>query len=84
MRRYSVAQARERFAEVLDAAESGQAVVIERRGVRFVVAASRPRGRRPGRRRSVIRRIDPAVVAGEWTWTWKADGLRFAHRPGSA
>jgi prevent-host-death family protein len=40
MKRYSVAQARQQFAELLDSAERGDAVVIDRRGVRFVVEAS--------------------------------------------
>jgi hypothetical protein len=38
MRRYTAAQARQRLAEVLDTAKSGEAVVIERRGERFRVA----------------------------------------------
>lgn len=81
MKRYSMAQARQQFAELLDAAERGQPVLIERRGVRFVVEARRrPRPRR-GRRRSIFDRLDPAIAAGEWTWSWKRDGLRFRSRP---
>ena len=37
-----MAEARQRLAELLDTAERGQAVMIERRGVRFVVEAQRP------------------------------------------
>ncbi len=37
MKRYSVAGARARFSDLLDAAEQGQPAVIERRGVRFVL-----------------------------------------------
>jgi prevent-host-death family protein len=37
MKRYSASQARARLAEVLDAAQRGMPVVIERRGVRYVV-----------------------------------------------
>jgi len=39
MKRYTTAQARKQFAELLDAAERGQDVVIERRGVLFVLHA---------------------------------------------
>ena len=80
MKRYTVAQARRQFAEVLDSAERGDPVVIERRGVRFVVEAQRRRRRPPARRTSMIQHLDPAVAAGEWTWSWKADGLRFKSR----
>jgi antitoxin (DNA-binding transcriptional repressor) of toxin-antitoxin stability system len=75
-----MAEARQRFAEMLDAAERGQPVVIERRGVRFVVEAQRARPRRTGARKSIIARMDPAVAAGEWTWTWEAKGLSFTPR----
>ena len=80
MKRYTVAQARQQFAEVLNAAERGQPVIIERRGVRFMVEAQPQRRRSSTRRRSQIERLDPAVAAGEWTWSWKADGLQFKSR----
>jgi antitoxin (DNA-binding transcriptional repressor) of toxin-antitoxin stability system len=81
MKRYTVAQARQQFAEVLNAAERGDPVVIERRGVRFVIEAQQRRRRPSARRKSIIQHLDPAVAAGEWTWGWKADGLRFKSRP---
>jgi antitoxin (DNA-binding transcriptional repressor) of toxin-antitoxin stability system len=80
VKRYNVAQARQRFAELLDSAEQGHPVVIERRGVRFVVEARRRDRQRSGRRKSIIERMDPAVAAGDWTWSWNADGLRFKRR----
>lgn len=80
MKRYTMAQARQRFSEVLDAAERGQPVVVERRGVRFVVQAAPARRRRERRRKSLVAYVDPAVAAGEWTWNWSARGLRFAGR----
>lgn len=80
MKRYSTAQARESFAELLDAAEAGRSVVIERRGVRFVLRADRPGRRPPKSRRRVIQVVDPAVTAGQWTWTWRRQGLEFAPR----
>jgi prevent-host-death family protein len=80
MKRYTTAQARQRIAELLDAAEKGQPVVIERRGVRFVVQARRAPRRTTSRRKSIIVRLDPAVARGDWTWAWAAEGLRFATR----
>ena len=47
MKRYTVAQVRERLSEALDSAEAGKPVVIERRGVRFRLEAARP-ARLPG------------------------------------
>jgi antitoxin (DNA-binding transcriptional repressor) of toxin-antitoxin stability system len=81
VKRYSMAQARQQFAELLDAAERGHPVVIERRGVRFVMEARRRPRPRPVRRRSIIQRMDPAVASGEWTWSWNARSLRFKGRP---
>ena len=80
MRRYTSSQARERLSDVLDAAERGEAVVIERRGARFSLRVERA-SRTPARRRlPAIEMLDPAVAAGEWTWTWKPGGLAFRGR----
>jgi len=77
MKRYTSSQVRERLADVLDAAERGEEVIIERRGVRYFVRAERAKPpRRP--RKPIIRTLDPGVAAGEWTWTWKADGVAFS------
>jgi antitoxin (DNA-binding transcriptional repressor) of toxin-antitoxin stability system len=79
MKRYTSSQVRERLADVLDAAERGEEVIIERRGVRYFVRAERatlaPRTRKP-----LIRILDPGVAAGEWTWAWNADGLTFSSK----
>jgi len=76
MKRYASSQVRERFAEMLDAAEKGEEVFIERRGVRYVLRAE---SRRPSRKRrqSLIAYMDPAIEAGQWTWELGADGLQF-------
>ncbi len=75
MKRYTVVQLRNRLADALDEAERGAAVVIERRGVRYVLRAERtPRRRRT--RRSVIETLDPAVAQGQWEWAWTPEGLR--------
>jgi len=79
MKRYGVAQARIHFSHLLDAAEAGDAVVIERRGTRFRLAAA---GRRTRHARSgtIIEHIDPDVLEGQWTWHWADGGMRFSAR----
>jgi antitoxin (DNA-binding transcriptional repressor) of toxin-antitoxin stability system len=78
MKRYSAAQARQHLAAVLDAAEAGESVVIERAGVRFRVQAEGKRSRR--RRPPVVEWLDPAVESGNWSWVWTKRGLRFSAR----
>jgi antitoxin (DNA-binding transcriptional repressor) of toxin-antitoxin stability system len=78
MKRYTVAQARMRIAEVLDSAERGESVVIERQGIRFQVLASKPK---PARKRAALLEIlDPSVAAGNWTWTEGPGGWTFTPR----
>jgi prevent-host-death family protein len=75
MKRYSVAEARARFSDLLDAAEQGEPAVIERRGVRFVI---RPEATsRRAARQKMIESVDPDVARGQWTWDWSAAGLEF-------
>ena len=78
MKRYTAATARQQFSLLLDAAERGETVLIERRGVRFRVHTERPSAPKRTPRASVIEIVDPAVVAGEWTWEWEPKGIRFA------
>lgn len=80
MRRYTSSELRSRLAEVLDAAERGEGVVIERRGVRFALRAERRTSARRSRRRSLIEALDPAVADGQWTWAWGPGGLQFDGR----
>jgi antitoxin (DNA-binding transcriptional repressor) of toxin-antitoxin stability system len=78
-KRYTVVQARERLSTVLDEAEKGAPVIIERRGVRYqvsVVTASRRRRKAAPR----IEVLDPAIDDGQWSWTWGAGGLSFRAR----
>ena len=79
MKRYTVAQARERLADVLDEAERGGSVVIERRNVQYVVQVRRA-PRPPRVRPSVIETLDPAVASGQWQWDWTARGVKFTSR----
>jgi antitoxin (DNA-binding transcriptional repressor) of toxin-antitoxin stability system len=79
MKRYTTAQARARLSQVLDEAERGTPIAIERRGVRYLLRVDRA----PVQRRSkpsVIETIDRAVDQGEWTWSINARGARFRAR----
>ena len=81
VKRYTAARARQAFSHLLDAAEKGEAVVIERRGVRFRVGVEAARGRESrGRVRIAI--LDPAVEDGHWTWELAPGGLEFRRRRG--
>jgi antitoxin (DNA-binding transcriptional repressor) of toxin-antitoxin stability system len=79
MKRYSVAHARSRLADLLTEAERGTPVVIERRGVRYTLRAEAAPRRAPARR-SVIETLDPAVDRGQWQWIWTPKGVRLRQR----
>jgi antitoxin (DNA-binding transcriptional repressor) of toxin-antitoxin stability system len=79
--RYPVSVARERLADLLDDAEAGKPVVIERRGVQYAITAVQP-ATRPRARRKLIASADAAIESGEWSWTWREGQLAFA-RPRS-
>lgn len=72
-KKYSVALARQHLAEVLDLAEAGELVVIERRGVRFIVSAT-PEAEVPVRRKPRVELADPEIASGSWSWSWSPDG----------
>jgi hypothetical protein len=78
MKGFTVAEARARFGDLLDQAEHGDTVVIERHGVRFVLQAEpkrpAPVGVQP------FEWLDPVVEAGEWTWDLASAGVRFRPR----
>ena len=78
MKRFSAAKARQQFSFLLDAAERGESVIIERRGVRFRIRAERQSAPKAlPRRAPVIEFMDPAVDAGHWSWNWGPEGLCF-------
>ncbi len=79
MKRYSVSHVRERLADVLDEAEAGTPVIIERRGVRYVLRVEEQPAR-ARRRRPLIETLDPAVERGEWHWAPSPKGLTFKSR----
>lgn len=74
-----VAEARARFGEILDEAEQGQEVVIERRGLRFRIVVDQPRTRK-GARPALFASVDPDVLGGQWTWDPGPGGLAFSPR----
>jgi hypothetical protein len=78
MKGFTVAEARARFGDLLDSAAQGERVVIERRGVRFVLQAEKASAGRAAR--PVLEWIDPAVEAGEWTWELTGKGMKFKPR----
>jgi antitoxin (DNA-binding transcriptional repressor) of toxin-antitoxin stability system len=80
MKRYTATQARQDLSGLLDEAERGEAVVIERAGRRFQVVPQ-PLAvsvRVPAH----LDIVDASVASGSWTWRWGPKGLRFARRPG--
>lgn len=80
MKRYPVAILRERLAEALDAAYSGVPVVIERKGVQYRLTREPTAKKSPASRKPLFEIVDPAVMAGEWTWDWSPAGMAFKAR----
>ena len=78
-KRFLVAEARARFGEILDEADQGETVIIERWGVQYTLQrdAREPEQASP---RSIFTWVDPAVMSGQWTWTPTKKGLRFTPR----
>ena len=73
MKPLKVAEARARFGEVLDEAERGVPVFIERRGVRFRVVVDAA----PKAARASFDFVDAEVLDGEWSWEHGKGGLTF-------
>jgi hypothetical protein len=80
MKRYSTAKARAELSTLLDAAENGEVIVIERRGVRFSLRSEGRKKPQAKRRRSRIGYVDPMVLEGQWTWSTGARGLRLRRK----
>lgn len=82
MKHLKVAEARARFGEILDEAERGVPVFIERRGVRFKVSAEPAEPSHKAARSDPFSYVDPAVMTGNWSWKLGPKGLAFiARRP---
>ena len=78
MKHWKVAEARARFGEILDEAERGNPVVVERRGVRFRLTAE-PAAPRNAAAKPLFEFVDPALD-GQWTWKSGPRGLTFSAR----
>jgi hypothetical protein len=79
MKGFKVAEARARFGELLDEAEKGETVFIERYGTWFALKAEGPPAKSLGRKvpKSTITWAHPAVEAGQWTWREGPNGSEF-------
>lgn len=75
-----VAEARARFGEVLDEAERGDTVVIERRGIRFRLIAEEAQSQPQRPTTALFDYVDPVVLSGQWTWNTGARGVAFSPR----
>ena len=79
MKPMKVAEARARFGEVLDEAEKGATVIIERRGVRYRIIAERAPALRH-QAAELFDFVDADVLNGQWSWHAAAAGLAFEPR----
>lgn len=79
-KRYTVARVRERLSDALDEAESGVDIVIERRGRRFRLSVVDETPQRKKKQKPRIEVLDPAVAAGQWSWSWTPRSLSFRAR----
>jgi len=77
MKRYSAATAKQRLSYLLDAAERGEPVIIQRGGVSFRVQPEPRVRRKKSTRRPIIEILDPAITKGDWVWKWMRGGLSF-------
>lgn len=80
MKKYTVARARQRFAQALDEAERGEPVFIERKGVVYRLSLDRPK-KTTSPRKTHFEIVDAAVEAGQWTWDWSPGTLAFRSKP---
>ena len=79
MKGFKVAEARARIGELLDHAERGEDVFIERNGVRFhLTVESGRRDLAPAP--PFFTAVDDDVMSGKWTWTWGRKGVAFKSR----
>ena len=81
MKRYTAAKARAQLSSLLDDAENGEVVAIERRGVRFTLRSEKRSRKRTSKRTPKLAAVDRMVLAGEWTWSSGARGLRLQRKP---
>jgi hypothetical protein len=79
MTRIKASEARQEFFRLLDAAEKGEAVIVERKGARFRLTLVPPEP--IGTPASPVLVEDPEVLSGNWTWVGDQEGqLQFRSR----
>lgn len=80
--RLTASDARQEFFRLLDAVEQGEAVVVERKGVRFRLSLLEPAAEKHASGSvSPVEVSDPDVLSGDWTWSGDQDGqLQFRPR----
>ncbi len=80
MSRFTVTEARKQLFRLLDSAEKGEEVILERKGTRFrLMLDPGPKSGDPSV--ALLDVADEDVLSGEWTWTSGAEGhLQFQAR----
>ena len=79
MTRLKAREARQEFFHLLDAVERGEAVIVERKGVRFRLTLVPPEPAADSASPVVVE--DPDVLSGNWTWVGDREGqLQFQPR----
>jgi hypothetical protein len=80
MKKYTVGLVRERLAEALDYAHSGEPVFIQRKGVTYRLSVE-PATKKPRKAsKPKLEILDPSVADGQWTWDWAGGQLTFRGR----
>ena len=80
MSRHTASEARRKLFHLLDSVEQGDEVILERKGVQFLLSLVKEKPQRVSKE-SPIRVIDRAILDGEWSWEADADGeLSFTPR----
>lgn len=74
MTRINATEARRRLFHLLDAAEQGEEVILERRGTRFRLVREDAPAAAAGPVSSPLAIDDPALLSGEWSWEQRPDG----------
>ncbi len=78
--RFTVTEARKQLFRLLDSAEKGEEVILERKGTRFRLMLD-PGPKSSDQSFACLDVTDEDVLSGEWTWTAGAEGqLQFQAR----
>ncbi len=78
-RAYNVAEARKEFSAILNLAEGGETVIIERSGSRFRLSRE-PAVSKAAKTSSYFEVLDPKLNDGEWDWRTGESGLELVPR----